>query len=267
MGRIAVAARRRGGQVPAYERIIVGLRELGPDRLDTLPADRHLVERYFGLHGTPTASLRMLAGDTGLPQREVLRRVYRCVVVLLGPAELSRPCVVCGRPFVPPDPWSRRRTCGRQCETDYHRQLGAPERFRAAARRQGRDAAEHLRVLDRRVFDRLPDRAGDVVRLYHGLDDGRPRTKRELAEHFGLTVSRVDHILRTAVPWLLDPATAPLLSPEDQRRRRSAAIAATRRRHGRPAAEALRALGSTAFDVLPGRERELVRRYYGLAGC
>jgi hypothetical protein len=98
---------------------------------------------------------------------------------------------VCGLLFVTPVAWSRRRTCGRECETEYHRERGSSEVLRAAARRRGREATAGLRALDRAAFDRLPARTADVVRLYYGLDDTRAWTKRELADRFGLTVWRV----------------------------------------------------------------------------
>ncbi len=206
-----------------------------------------LVHRYFGLGGVPAESLRHLASETSLTRTDVQRRLYQSVVTLIGPGDLGRPCVVCGLDFVPPSPESRRRTCGRKCEVAYHRQLGSHERLRAPARRQGREATDRLRKLDTATFDRLRAMDTSILRLYYGLEDGLNWTKRELADRFGLSVWRISEILRQSKSVLLDPAAEPPASHEVARRRRAEHIAEARRKHGRPSAEALRALASSAL--------------------
>jgi len=90
------------------------MRDLGSAGLALLNAtDRQLVERYFGLGGARSVSLRELEPQTGLRRLDIQRRVRQSVAALLGPEELGRPCSVCGLLFVTPDAWSRRRTCGR----------------------------------------------------------------------------------------------------------------------------------------------------------
>ena len=145
MARVTTAARRRGPRGAKYDLVVARLNQMAGAGLATLTAaDRHLVQRYFGLGGVSAASLRQLAAEANLARSAITRRVHQSVLVLIGVGELGRACVVCGRDLSHP-PGSRRRTCGRACEPAYHRQLGSHERLRAPARRQGREATEDLR--------------------------------------------------------------------------------------------------------------------------
>lgn len=121
-------------------------------------------------------------------------------------------CVVCEAQFAPP-PY--RKTCSRECERARRQEVSRSrprdrDRIREAARRRGGQAAAYeatlarLRALEPAAFERLPSRDRELVRRYYGLDDGRPRTQRELREHSGLDGRRVYGIVADAVAQLLE---------------------------------------------------------------
>jgi hypothetical protein len=121
-----------------------------------------------------------------------------------------------------------------------------------------------------------------------------PLTQRELADRFGMSPERVGWLVRRAVARLLGDAPRPggrdvatcavceatFFATLQQRKGGGphvcgpACLAALRRRaqharglrRGRTHLTALQGLPLDAFAVLPTRERELVRAYYGLDG-
>jgi hypothetical protein len=109
-----------------------------------------------------------------------------------------------------------------------------------------------------------PDDA-DLVSAYYGLAGNRPATKKELAGRFGLSLWRVESRLKHSVATLLAPDSDGALSCEARKERKRVRISQLRRQRGGPCASVLRDLGPEAFDKVGALERELVRRYYGIA--
>ena len=200
-----------------------------------------------------------------MTRHKLERRIVECLAVAVGEAELGRACAVCGREFVPPYPSSRRTTCGVDCEREQHRQLGTAERLREPARRQGRELGPRLAALHEADFNRLAPDDADLVSSYYGLAGNRPATKKELAGRFGLSLWRVESRLKHSVATLLAPDSDGALSCEARKERKRVRISQLRRECGRPCASVLRDLRSETFDRLGALERELVRRYYGIA--
>ncbi|HLZ29452.1 MAG TPA: hypothetical protein VKV73_19215, partial [Chloroflexota bacterium] len=265
-GRIATSARRRGSRAQLYEMARARLSQSDPASVGVLSlADRHLLERYLGLAGYPATSLGRLASEMGMTRHALERRIAGCLGLLLGEAELGRPCAVCGRAFVPPYPSSRRTTCGVDCERGQHRQIGTADRLREPARRQGRALAPRLAALHEGDFNRLAPDDADLVTSYYGLGGNRPATKKELAGRFGLSLWRVESRPKHSVATLLAPESDAALSREARQERKRVRISLRRRERGRPSASVVRHLGPEAFDRLGPLERELVRRYYGIA--
>jgi hypothetical protein len=78
MARVTIAARRRGPRGAKYDLVVARLSQMAGAGLATLTAaDRHLVQRYFGLGGVAAASLRQLATETNLARSAIARRCTR----------------------------------------------------------------------------------------------------------------------------------------------------------------------------------------------
>ena len=160
----------------------------------------------------------------------------------------------------------------------------------ATSRRHRTRNLDQLRALPQPAFDALPERDRALVELYCGRTDGEPHSWEDLGKRFGLGRCRVGQILRRSMVHLLGVGSAPktwavLVCATcgtqfarrrwDVRRQRAYACSAPcaralrsrlQRAHGRPHAEQLRALDPAAFDSLPERQREVLTRYYGVAG-
>jgi DNA-directed RNA polymerase sigma subunit (sigma70/sigma32) len=57
------------------------------------------------------------------------------------------------------------------------------------------------------VIDALPEREALIVRMRHGLYDGRPHTLDEIGRHVGLTRERVRQLEKAAIARLRHPAS------------------------------------------------------------
>jgi hypothetical protein len=265
VGRITVSVRRRRPHAQLYEKARALLTEPGQGAARTLSqADRHLLERYLGLADSRATSLRGLTSQTGMTRHALERRLMACFGVLLGQGELGRVCAVCGRQFLPPYLSSDRQTCGAVCERKQARLHRSADHLREAARRQGRELAPRLTAVAATDFTRLADGDAALLRSYYGLDGQPPATKSELANRFGLTVWKVDAVLKRATAMLLEPASQAALDHDARREQMRARIGQLRRAKARPFARALEDLGADAFDKLDTRDRDLVKRYYGI---
>ena len=160
----------------------------------------------------------------------------------------------------------------------------------ATSRRHRTRNLDQLRALPQPAFDALPERDRALVELYCGRTDGEPHSWEDLGKRFGLGRCRVGQILRRSMVHLLGVGSAPKTwavlvcatcgtqfarSSWDVRAQRAYACSGycaralrsrLQRAHSRPHAEQLRALDPAAFDSLPEREREVLTRYYGVAG-
>jgi hypothetical protein len=84
-------------------------------------------------------------------------------------------------------------------------------RLSAAAPRRGAWKADVLRRAADAALHRLPERDRRIVSLYCGLEDGDPRSWREIGELFGIARRRVGEILDRAVEQIAGPGTAELV--------------------------------------------------------
>ncbi|TAK20750.1 MAG: hypothetical protein EPO26_17150 [Chloroflexota bacterium] len=123
------------------------------------------------------------------------------------------PCLACGEPFVS---LTGRKTCSPTCERERRRAhppaVGTPEvraKISQAARRRGRPEVERLRELAPAAFEGLPEPNRAMTRLYYGLEDGHPWSRRELAARFGLSTWAVKETVARSTRYLLTQGPAP----------------------------------------------------------
>jgi hypothetical protein len=113
--------------------------------------------------------------------------------------EVPLTCRTCGQSFQG-DP--RQEFCSLACHGRSPRP-DARAKMRDAARRRGRPHLEELRAMAADAFADLPDLPRRAVRLYYGLEDGGPRTQREIARMCGIAQVRVQPIVAETVERLL----------------------------------------------------------------
>lgn len=123
------------------------------------------------------------------------------------------PCLACGQPFVS---LTGRKTCSPTFERARRRahppavgKLEVRAKISQAARKRGRPDGEQLRELAPAAFEGLPEPDPTITRLYYGLDDGHPWSRRELAARFGLSTWAVKQTVARSTAYLLARGSAP----------------------------------------------------------
>jgi hypothetical protein len=129
-------------------------------------------------------------------------------------------CVVCGAAFeVVPSTVKEGggKVCGKACFRELRRRYASaqapskrPEvkaKIGAASRRRHHpdydQTVARLRALAPDALAGLPETTAEAIRLYYGLEDGRPWTHREVAARFGVSTSAVQEMVARDVARLL----------------------------------------------------------------
>ncbi len=239
----------------------------------------------------------ILAGTDVAGQREIIARlVHQIVPIRVAHARYTATLswTALGEALdecVPPAARQLDRVLGAYRDVVFFHPGGSEGRLSATSRRRRTRDLPQLRALPQAAFDVLPVRDRAVLELYCGRRDDAPHSWGQLMERFSLSRCRVGQILRRGIVQLLGLEAAPRAWPvltcatcgmmfsrkaRDVRAPRDYACGGavcaqalrshTQRARGRPHATELRALPPEAYADLPERDRDILTRYYGVAG-
>lgn len=124
-------------------------------------------------------------------------------------------CIICGTSFLAPRSWLRAgygKMCGPGCREAWKLK-------RRSATGVPFDAArKHLLEMEPAVWEAVPPRTREIVRLYYGLHDGNPWTQLAIAEHLSMRKMRVQQILARQTTRRLIGAQTPVELRAEPRR-------------------------------------------------